>query len=1182
MGEPASFLDELSEAAVWRLEEVCSRFEEAWMTGRRPRVKEALAGTAGPERTALLRELVRLEVYYRRAAGEVPTAEEYVTCFGDAQGVLAELFGATGSASVTTDLPARSPDATQTGIDAADGPASATLAPPLGARRYRPLRFHAAGNLGEVYVAEDVELNREVALKEIQTRHADRPEQRARFRLEGEVTGRLEHPGIVPVYGMGTYPDGRPYYAMRFIRGETLADAIARFHAVAPVHFDSIEFRQLLGRFLAVCQAVGYAHSRGVLHRDLKPANIMLGPFGETLVVDWGLAKFLGGTDEDPPVDGADTARRVTAGGNETEVGSILGTPAFMSPEQAAGRVNALGPATDVYALGATLHAVLTGRPPLSGALTEVLARVRTGEWAPPRQVLPAVPAALEAVCLKGTALAPEQRYPSAVALGADVERWLADEPVTAYREPRLARARRWVRKHPRSVTAAGVALVAAVLGLTVVAGLIRKSEQEAKKQFAITRDAVRKLLVSVNEDDLLHEPGMQPLRQKLLTDALNYYDEFLKTRPGDQDVLQEKAEANRQVGELYAEAGRFELAGPRIAWSIRGFDDLRARGRDTREVRLGLGRAYLAQAGLPDAEGGGLAAADRAVELLAAVTAESPEDPATLRLLGRGHQVRSAALARAGRLDRALEDNAKAGRTYWTAAFVQFQEFPGTNYVLLRHGGGADEPRGYYLASYHVLSAWLDRAKQLELAGWKPEAARAYVTAARSARWFQDHYSFLQAYHPRRTRLRIALAEALLGLGRVQTDLGHPAAAKPALEEARDLARGFLLDAPTAESARYVELLADVNACLGRCLLDLGRTALAESYLREAAAQDELPAARADAGHALLKRHARTLAALARSAHESDCPTEAVPLCERTLAALDRSLALVPWDLELQSNRLDARELLSRARAASGAIGRDARLREQRRLLDERAELAGGHPSLSWVQAKAGQSAAELARILLGAGQPVDALATVAAVLPGHERAVREDGLAQRLIATPPTDPAEAALGARAVVSRLDPDGYPRHFTTREPAREPEDFTLRRAWAELLAAKGAALAASGRRDDAAGCARQAVEIATELAQGGFCLPGAVDPLQPGWAAVATLAARREPGYLYDLARHLAFASTQLEPGDDPAGRAVGALRALLAVGYDAPARLAHDPRLAPLRDRDDFRRLVGGDATKK
>ena len=164
--------------------------------------------------------------------------------------------------------------------------------------RFRILRPHAKGGLGEVFVALDTELNRDVALKEIQDQFADDPRYRARFEFEAEVTGGLEHPGIVPVYGLGHTPDGRPFYAMRFIKGNSLKEAIRRFHEAEKQPGrdpgqSTLELRELLGRFMDVCDAVAYAHSRGVLHRDLKPGNIMLGKYGETLVVDWGLAKAL-------------------------------------------------------------------------------------------------------------------------------------------------------------------------------------------------------------------------------------------------------------------------------------------------------------------------------------------------------------------------------------------------------------------------------------------------------------------------------------------------------------------------------------------------------------------------------------------------------------------------------------------------------------------------------------------------------------------------------------------------------------------------------------------------------------------------------------------------------------------------------------------------------------------------
>jgi tRNA A-37 threonylcarbamoyl transferase component Bud32 len=219
-------------------------------------------------------------------------------------------------------------------------------------QRFRVLRPHARGGLGEVFVARDEELHREVALKEIQERYADDPASRARFVLEAEITGALEHPGIVPVYGLGTRADGRPYYAMRLVKGDSLKQAIERFHKADGTGRGAGErglaLRRLLGRFVDVCNAVAYAHSRGVLHRDLKPGNVMLGPYGETLVLDWGLAKAVGRPEG---ADGAaeGTLRPPSAGDPApTQAGTALGTPPFMAPEQAAGRLDRLGPASDV------------------------------------------------------------------------------------------------------------------------------------------------------------------------------------------------------------------------------------------------------------------------------------------------------------------------------------------------------------------------------------------------------------------------------------------------------------------------------------------------------------------------------------------------------------------------------------------------------------------------------------------------------------------------------------------------------------------------------------------------------------------------------------------------------------------------------------------------------------------
>ncbi len=363
--------------------------------------------------------------------------------------------------------------------------ASSPLQPSTAGVRYQVLRPHAKGGLGEVFVARDCELNREVALKEIQRQHADDPGSRSRFVLEAEITGGLEHPGIVPVYGLGQYGDGRPYYAMRFIRGDSLQEAVDQFHK-ANVGGDpaerTLQLRKLLGRFIDVCNAIQYAHARGVLHRDLKPSNIMLGKYGETLVVDWGLAKVQDCDDE--PTGNGETALRPSSGGGvePTQIGSAIGTPAFMPPEQAAGRLDELGPASDVYSLGATLYYVLTGKPPFRGKKQRALLdQVQQGDFPRPREVQPDVPKPLEAICLRAMATKPDGRYASPQELADDVERYLADEPVAAHTEPLSLRARRWLRKHPKSVASLAATVLAGLISSSVIAAVVSHNNDIVK-----------------------------------------------------------------------------------------------------------------------------------------------------------------------------------------------------------------------------------------------------------------------------------------------------------------------------------------------------------------------------------------------------------------------------------------------------------------------------------------------------------------------------------------------------------------------------------------------------------------------------------------------------------------------------------------------------------------------------
>ena len=394
-----------------------------------------------------------------------------------------------------------------------------------GKSRFRILRPHARGGLGEVFVALDQELNRDVALKEIQPKFADQADSRSRFMLEAEVTGGLEHPGIVPVYGLGQYEDGRPYYAMRFIQGDSLKEALELFHGASvkrqsitnesvphpdsasnTVDYHGLDFRKLLGRFIDVCQAISYTHSRGVLHRDLKPGNIMLGKYGETLVVDWGLAKVLGRDESATNGTDASLTPSSSSGVSPTVMGSAIGTPAYMPPEQASGNHHELGPASDVYSLGATLFHLLTGQPPFNGRnMAQLLADVQSGNFPTPTALRPGIPKALEAICLKAMSLSPSNRYASAEHLADDIEKFLADEPTSAFIEPFILRAKRWVRKHQTLATTTAAVITVSAFGLIVFSTIVSGKNLELKSanhrlKESISREREVRQLAEANE----------------------------------------------------------------------------------------------------------------------------------------------------------------------------------------------------------------------------------------------------------------------------------------------------------------------------------------------------------------------------------------------------------------------------------------------------------------------------------------------------------------------------------------------------------------------------------------------------------------------------------------------------------------------------------------------------------
>ncbi len=289
--------------------------------------------------------------------------------------------------------------------------------PDLAETKYRLIEELGRGGMGTVFLAEDRVLGRKVAVKVVGTGASD-PGAAARMLREARVIARLEHPGIIPVHDAGTLPDGRMFYAMKRVDGRRL-DEIA---SGAPLP-------ERLRTFQKVCEAVAFAHAHGVLHRDLKPENVMVGPFGEVLVMDWGVARVVEAAPEARPQAPAASPPGATA------EGTIVGTPAYMSPEQASGR-SRVGTATDVYALGGLLYFLLTGRPPFDAETARRRTRGEAGlEPEPARRADASVPAALEAICTRAMAAEPAARYASAEELAAEVARYLDGARVLAYRE---------------------------------------------------------------------------------------------------------------------------------------------------------------------------------------------------------------------------------------------------------------------------------------------------------------------------------------------------------------------------------------------------------------------------------------------------------------------------------------------------------------------------------------------------------------------------------------------------------------------------------------------------------------------------------------------------------------------------------------------------------------------------
>jgi tetratricopeptide (TPR) repeat protein len=524
----------LASSLITRVDDACDRFEMAWRAGLRPRIEDYLGETRERERALLLQGLLVLDLAYRRRRGGRPTAAEYLARFSEspdlinavvcehAHSGLADSAATTGFAGSPPDWSDGDPDGTLGAASVPEWCGSDWPEVP----GYDIQAVLGFGGMGVVFRARQRQLNRFVALKMIRAGIDARPGDRERFLVEAEAVARLHHANILQIYDFGEVA-GLPFVALELLEGGRLADRLAGTPQPA---------RQAAELMVTLARAIHAAHQAGIVHRDLKPSNVLFDRDGTPKIVDFGLAKRLEQED------------------GQTLSGQIVGTPSYMAPEQAQGRIKEVGPAADVYALGAILYELLTGRPPFKATTSmQTVMQVINDDPVPPSRLLPRVPRDLETICLKCLAKEPSRRYAGAQALADDLERYLSNQPIRARRTPLWERAVKWARRRP-------VAALLWVLGLASAlalggAGLYEHERAETVRVAILRREIDRALdeahteldqrqwdtakgILTVLRPRLRDEPQLADRRTRI-DDLLQQADQGVKVQQDYQHLLQ-------------------------------------------------------------------------------------------------------------------------------------------------------------------------------------------------------------------------------------------------------------------------------------------------------------------------------------------------------------------------------------------------------------------------------------------------------------------------------------------------------------------------------------------------------------------------------------------------------------------------------------------------------------------
>jgi hypothetical protein len=527
----------LAAADLHEIDAICDRFESAWRAGRRPDLASFLSEAPPGGLALLFRDLLNLDLEFRVKSGETLDAQSYIQKFPELADHVDAAFALRRDNPSLTRLGQRTDWAGGSTVSSLNKSDPAIEASPwdqftMGAaatpvvRGYEILDELGRGGMGIVFKAHQVALNRAVALKMIKSGGFASEAELLRFQNEAEAVARLDHPHIVPIYEVGRHL-GRHYFSMKLIAGKSLDRRLGDFIA---------DFRQGAQVTATVARAVHHAHQRGILHRDLKPANILLDEQGEPHVTDFGLA------------------RQIEGNGELSESGTPVGTPSYMAPEQASGDKGAQSTATDVYGLGTILYALLAGRAPFAGTTVhETLDKVRNSSPELPSRVNKRVPRDLEIICLKCLEKEPNRRYPSALALAEDLERWLDGMPILARPVGSLTRAVMWCRRNKALASLAALLMLALVGGLAGVTWKWREADHERAKNEAVIELLNQGLLAQASLE-------LDPLEKNLSVRELL---DRTAARLGGwlQDQPETEAKIRETIGGAYLSLARYEPA---------------------------------------------------------------------------------------------------------------------------------------------------------------------------------------------------------------------------------------------------------------------------------------------------------------------------------------------------------------------------------------------------------------------------------------------------------------------------------------------------------------------------------------------------------------------------------------------------------------------------------------------